>query len=377
MLNVRQECIKNAKRIVVKVGSSTLTYENGRINLSQIELITRQLADLHNRGYEVILVSSGAIGAGIGKLGMKKRPTTIPEKQAAAAVGQGVLLHMYEKLFAEYGQTIAQILLTREDMTDRVRFLNSRNALFALLDMGVIPIINENDAVIVDEIKFGDNDTLSALVASLVEADLLILLSDIDGLYNDNPRINSDAKMFKWVDEITEEIEACAGDAVTGLGTGGMITKLRAAKIAISSGSVMVIGNGSEPNIIRDVVDAKDVGTWFRPTDHPLQARKRWIAFGKKPKGTIMVDSGAAPAITIDNKSILPTGVTSVVGTFNEGDLVTIHDSNNVEIARGIVNYPSYEIDMIKGLNSCQIEKKLGHKNYDVVIHRDNLVCLK
>lgn len=376
MLNVKQDYIKNAKRIVVKVGSSTLTYNNGRINLSQMELITRQLADLHNRGYEVILVSSGAIGAGLGKLGMDKRPSTIPEKQAAAAVGQGLLLHMYEKLFAEYGQTIAQILLTREDMTDRVRFLNSRNALFALLEMGVIPIINENDAVVVDEIKFGDNDTLSALVASLVEADILILLSDIDGLYSDNPRNNPDAKIFRWIDEITDEIESCAGGAGTNLGTGGMVTKIRAAKIAVSSGSVMVIGNGSDPNVIRDVMDAKEVGTWFKPTDHPLQARKRWIAFGKKPMGEIKIDNGAAPALCGDS-SLLPSGVIEVIGEFREGDLVTIIDTNNNEIARGIVNYPSYEIDMIKGLNSCEIEKKLGHKNYDVVVHRDNLVCLK
>ncbi|KMT21521.1 glutamate 5-kinase [Clostridium cylindrosporum] len=377
MLGNREEHIKNVKRIVVKVGSSTLTYENGRINISQIELITRQLADLHNKGYEVILVSSGAIGAGIGKLGMKKRPSTIPEKQAAAAVGQGLLLHMYEKLFSEYGQTIAQILLTREDMTDRVRFLNSRNALFSLLEMGVIPIINENDAVIVDEIKFGDNDTLSALVASLVEADLLILLSDIDGLYNDNPRKNPDAKLFSWIDEITDEIEKCAGGAGSSLGTGGMVTKIRAAKIAVSSGSVMVIGNGSNPSIIRDIVEGKEVGTWFKPTDVPLQARKRWIAFSKKPMGTIKVDEGASPAICKENKSLLPSGVLGVSGSFDEGDLVTILDNNDVEIARGLVNYPSHEIEIIKGLNSCEIELKLGHKNYDVVVHRDNLVCLK
>ncbi|MEF9934614.1 MAG: glutamate 5-kinase [Clostridium sp.] len=377
MLSSREEYIKKVKRIVVKVGSSTLTYENGRINLSQIEIITRQLADLHNMGYEVILVSSGAIGAGIGKLQMKKRPTTIPEKQAAAAVGQGLLLHMYEKLFSEYGQTVGQILLTREDMTDRVRFLNSRNALFSLLEMGVIPIINENDAVVVDEIKFGDNDTLSALVASLVEADLLILLSDIDGLYNDNPRTNPDAKIINFVEEITEEVEKCAGGAGSNLGTGGMITKIKAAKIAVSSGSVMVIGNGSDPSIIKGIVSGKEIGTWFKQTDHPLQARKRWIAFGKKPMGSIKVDKGAAPAICIDNKSLLPSGVIEITGTFNEGDLVNILDNKGEEIARGLVNYPSYEIDLIKGLNSCEINSKLGHKNYDVIVHRDNLVCLK
>lgn len=377
MLNAKQHYIKNVKRIVVKVGSSTLTYENGRINLSQIENITRQLADLHNRGYEVILVSSGAIGAGIGKLGMKKRPSTIPEKQAAAAVGQGVLLHMYEKLFAEYGHTVGQILLTREDMTNRVRFLNARNSLFSLLDMGVIPIINENDAVIVDEIKVGDNDTLSALVTSTIEADLLILLSDIDGLFNDNPNNNPDAKLLPWIDEITEEVEGYAKGAGSSLGTGGMITKINAAKIAISSGSIMVIGNGSTPNIIRDVLDSKDVGTWFKPVDHPLQARKRWIAFGKKAMGTLKIDNGAIPAICGQNRSLLPSGIMEVNGIFYEGDLVTIININNIEIARGIVNYSSNEIDMIKGLKSYEIKSKLGHKNYDVIVHKDNLVCIK
>ena len=377
MLNAKQDCIKNIKRVVVKIGSSTLTYENGRINLSRMEIIARQLADLHNKGYEVIIVSSGAIGAGIGKLGMKKRPSTIPKKQAAAAVGQGVLLHMYEKLFAEYGQTVAQILLTREDMTNRLRFLNSRNALFELLDMGVIPIINENDAVVVDEIKFGDNDTLSALVSSLIEADILIILSDIDGLYSDNPRVNPNAKMFKWIDEITDEIENCAGDAGSSLGTGGMITKIRAAKIAVSSGTNMVIANGSDPHIISDILDGKDVGTWFKATECPLQARKRWIAFGKKPMGTINIDNGAYIAICKNNKSLLPSGIISISGDFSEGELVSINDKNNVEVARGIVNYPSHEIDMIKGLDSSKIEKILGHKNYDVVIHTDNLVSLK
>lgn len=377
MLSSKQHYIKNTKRIVVKVGSSTLTYENGRINLSQIENITRQLADIHNRGYEVILVSSGAIGAGIGKLGMKKRPSTIPEKQAAAAVGQGVLLHMYEKLFAEYGQVVGQILLTREDMTNRVRFLNARNSLFSLLDMGVIPIINENDAVIVDEIKVGDNDTLSALVASIIEADLLILLSDIDGLYNDNPNSNPDAKLLNWIDDITDEIEGYAKGAGSSLGTGGMITKVHAAKIAVSSGSLMVIGNGSTPNIIRDILDSKDVGTWFKPTENPLQARKRWIAFGKKSMGTIKVDNGAISALCKQNKSLLPSGIMESNGIFNEGDLVSIININNVEIARGIVNYSSNEIDIIKGLKSSDIELKLGHKNYDVVVHKDNLVCLK
>lgn len=262
-MNKRQIYLNKVRRIVVKVGSSTLTHSNGRLNINQIELIVRQLASLHNEGFEIILVTSGAIGAGIGKLGLKQRPKTIPEKQAAAAVGQGILLHMYEKLFGEYGQIVGQILLTREDIENETRLLNSRNTLSTLLEKGIIPIINENDAVAVEEIKFGDNDTLSALVANIVKADLLILLSDIDGLYNDNPRKNPNAKIINWVNEITAEIEIVAGGAGSNLGTGGMLTKINAAKIAVSSGTVMIIANGSIPHIIEDIVKGAEIGTWF------------------------------------------------------------------------------------------------------------------
>lgn len=261
---MREEYIKNIKRMVVKVGSSTLTYQNGRINIRSIENLVRQLADIHNRGIEVILVTSGAIAAGVGKLGLKEKPKSIPEKQAAAAIGQAILMYMYDKLFAEYGQIVAQILITKEDMDDDDRHINAENTFNTLLEQNVIPIVNENDAIATQEIKFGDNDTLSAEVCKLVNADLLVLLSDIDGLYDCNPSINPDAKLIEQVDEITEEICDAAEGAGSKLGTGGMITKIKAAKIATSSGAAMVIVDGSLPNILNDVLDGKNVGTFFK-----------------------------------------------------------------------------------------------------------------
>ncbi|MBM7868811.1 glutamate 5-kinase [Clostridium pascui] len=264
MTNLRKDYLKTIKKIIVKVGSSTLTYNNGLLNLSHIEHLVRQLADIHNQGYSVVLVSSGAIGAGMGKLGLKERPKSIPEKQAAAAVGQGLLMHMYEKIFSEYGKTVAQVLLTKEDMTNEVRRENAHNTFSALLNQNVIPIINENDAVVVDEIKVGDNDTLSALVSELIEGDLLILMSDIDGLYDSDPRKNKDAKLINTVEKITEEIEACAGGAGSNLGTGGMATKINAAKIATASGISMVIVNGDNAEVLSKVISGDAVGTWFK-----------------------------------------------------------------------------------------------------------------
>ncbi|MBA5851123.1 glutamate 5-kinase [Clostridium sp. cel8] len=259
----REKYLSHVKRIVVKVGSSTLTYKSGLLNLYMIEQLVRQIADIHSMGMEIVLVTSGAIGAGIGKLGMKKRPESIPESQAAAAVGQGLLMNTYEKFFSEYGKTVGQILITKEDISHKYRFLNVKNTFSALLERGVIPIVNENDAVIVDEIKFGDNDTLSAMVATLIDADLLILLSDIDGLYDKNPKYDLNASLIENVFEITDEIEECAGGAGSKFGTGGMVTKIKAAKIAKKGGVPMVIAKGERKNIIRDIIGFKDVGTLF------------------------------------------------------------------------------------------------------------------
>lgn len=264
MENFREGFLNNVKKVVVKVGSSTLTHESGLLNLNQMDILVRQLANLQNMDLEVTLVTSGAIAAGMGKLNLNKRPETIPEKQAAAAVGQGILLHMYEKLFSEYGQTVAQILLTKEDLMDKNRFLNCSNAMLSLLSQRVIPIINENDAVAVDEIKFGDNDTLSAEVAGLIEADLLIILSDINGFYDGNPKTNKSAKLVHFVEEITPDIEAAAGDTASSIGTGGMYTKIQAGKIASGFGTDMIIVNGSIPNILEQVIEGKNVGTLFK-----------------------------------------------------------------------------------------------------------------
>jgi len=362
---------KNIKRIVIKVGSSTLSYPNGRLNITQMERLVRELADLQNRGMQVILVSSGAQGAGIGKMGMSRRPKTIPEKQAAAAIGQGLLMHMYEKLFSEYGITVAQVLLTREDIMDRKRFLNARNALNALLGMETIPIINENDTIAVEEIRFGDNDALSALVASLIEAELLIILSDIAGLYTGNPSTDNDATLIPLVTEISEDIEHTAGGSGSRLGTGGMVTKLQAAKVAMNSGFPMVIASGSEKRIVRRIIAGEQLGTLFLPRENRLHSKKRWIAFGSNVQGTILIDSGARKALAEEGKSLLPSGIVRVEGAFEIGNTVSVFHEDK-EIGRGIVNYSSLEIDIIKGKKTREITKILGYKDFDEVIHRDN-----
>lgn len=370
----RKDYLKNVKKVVVKVGTSTLTHSTGLLNLRRIENLARQISDMHNQGIQVVLVSSGAIGSGIGKLNLKNRPKTIPEKQAAAAVGQVTLMHMYGKLFSEYNKIISQILLTKRDISYRPSFLNARNSILTLLNLGVIPIVNENDAVVVDEIKVGDNDTLSALVSNLVDADLLIILSDIDGFYDADPRTNKNAKLIHYINEINEDIRAVAGGAGTNLGTGGMSTKINAAEIAMSSGSAMVIVNGSTPNVINDVLDGKDVGTFFSPNKEPLNSRKCWISYSTQTKGNLKIDSGAVEALTKNNTSLLPSGIISIEGLFEAGDIVSIVDSSNIEIARGITNYNSHEINLIKGFNTSNIEEKLGYKTYNTVVHVDNMV---
>lgn len=370
----RKDYLGDIKRVVVKVGTSTLTHSSGLLNLSRIESLVRQLADLHNQKLEVILVTSGAVGAGMGKLGLKAKPKTIPEKQAAAAVGQGILLHMYEKIFSEYGKTVAQILLTKDDFSNRNRFLNARNTFFALFEQGVTPIVNENDAVVVDEIKVGDNDTLSALVSSLVEADLLIILSDIDGLYDDNPSTNPDAKLIYFVESINSEIESLAGGAGTKLGTGGMATKLSAGKIATASGTAMVIANGSKPLILQDIIDCKEVGTLFKPKENPLHARKHWIAYSTDICGKIIVDAGAEKAVIEEQCSLLSSGISKIEGCFNEGAVVSICNSAGREIGRGVSSYSSSELELILGKRSNDIEKILGHKHFDEAVHRNNMV---
>ncbi len=370
---LKRSDLKNGQRIVVKVGTSTLTHPNGKLNLHRIENLVRQLADLHNQDKEVILVTSGAIGVGANRMGFEKVPDTIPQKQALAAIGQGALLHLYEKIFAEYGKTVAQVLLTRDDLDDRLRYLNATNALLAMLEFGVIPIINENDTVAVEEIKFGDNDTLSALVATIVEADLLIILSDVDGLYDSDPRVNVKAVLLEEIDEITTVMEDNSKNRGSSFSSGGMFTKLKAARICMMAGVPMLIANSDNDNVIRQVVNGENIGTMFIPRESKINARKKWIAFGSLSHGQLTVDAGAAAALLNRGKSLLPSGIAEVIGDFERGTVVAVMNPEGIEIARGLVNYNSTEIKQIAGKQTAEIEKLLGEKDYDEVIHRNNL----
>jgi glutamate 5-kinase len=369
----QRRALRDAKTVVVKVGTRTLAHATGKLNMRYMEKLVRELSDLANQGRQVILVSSGAVGAGIGRLGLSAKPQTTPEKQAVAAVGQGLLIQMYEKLFAEYGHVAAQVLLTRDDFNDRKRYLNSRNALLALLKYGVVPVINENDTVAVEEIEFGDNDTLSALVASIVDAELLVLLSDIDGLYSANPRVVPDATLVSTVEQITPDIRKLAGNACEALATGGMVTKLLAAEIATRSGIPMVIAHGREPDVLQRILDGEDVGTLFCARDRCLESRKRWIAYGQTAHGRIIVDTGARKALLEDGKSLLPSGILDLVGDFEQGEMVAIADQGGLEFARGLVNYSSYELQKIKGLRTEKAAEVLG-RTCSEAIHRNNMV---
>ena len=379
MLNneASREALKKAKRIVIKVGTSTITYANGKRNFSQIDRLAREISDLQNQGKEMILVTSGAVAVGVDRMGLPGKPKTIPGKQAAAAVGQGVLMHTYEKVFADYGQIVAQVLITKTEAIDRHRYTNTRNTFMELMRQRVIPIVNENDVVALDELKIGDNDNMSALVAGIVDADLVIILSDVDGLYTANPQTHPDAVIVPEVAEITPEIEASAGGVGSARGTGGMATKIQAAKAATSSGIHLVIASGTEKNAITRVLQGEELGTLFVSRENRLQFRKRWLAFGAKIAGSIVVDDGCAKAIRkAGGCSILPAGVFAVQGEFLPGSTVSVIDKDAHELARGLVHYSSAELEQIKGCNSGEIANILGHKNFDEVIHRDDLVIL-
>lgn len=374
---VDRKNLKNAKRIVVKVGSSTITHANGKCDFSRIDKLARELSDWQNQDKEMILVTSGAVAVGVDRLGLPGKPKTIPGKQAAAAVGQGILMHTYEKIFAEYGQVVAQVLLTRMETIDRHRYTNARNTFMELLRQRVIPIVNENDVVALDELKIGDNDNMSALVASIVDADLVIILSDVDGLYTANPQTHPDAKLVSRVEEITPEIEASAGGAGSSVGTGGMFTKIQAAKNATTSGINLVIASGSEKEAISRILEGEEVGTLFVSKENRLQFRKRWLAFGSRIMGRVIVDSGCEQAIKkAGGCSILPVGIAAVEGDFEAGNTVSVVTAGGREIARGLSHYSSDELKKIAGCQTAEIEERLGHKAFDEVIHRDDLVIL-
>ncbi|MDD2370608.1 MAG: glutamate 5-kinase [Firmicutes bacterium] len=365
---------REIKRVIVKVGTSTLTHENGTINIEKMEQLVRGVADISNKGYEVILVSSGAVGAGVGKLHKKKKPSTLPEKQAVAAIGQVTLMHLYEKFFGEYNKVVGQILLTKDDLVNRKRNLNAKNTLLALLQLGAIPIINENDTVAVDEIKVGDNDRLAAYVSALIDADLLIILSDIDGLYTTNPATCKDGVLVEKVEKITAEIESYAGCEGSSFGTGGMMTKIQAAKIGTAAGVFVVIGNGNEKNLISNVVKGDFNGTVFIPHNKKIHTKKKWLLLSSKPKGSVIIDDGAQEALLKDGKSLLPIGILEVEGIFEADSVISIKNTMGKEIGRGISYYNNINILKIKGVKTKDLAKILGIEyEFDTVIHRDNM----
>jgi glutamate 5-kinase len=360
------------KRVVVKIGSNVLTENNG-LNLPAIRSITRQICRLIDAGLEVILVSSGAMASGVKKVGLPVRPDELPKRQAVAAVGQAGLILEYEKAFSRYHKKVAQILLTSEDLSNRKRYLNARNTFYTLLSWQVVPIINENDTVSVAEIELGDNDNLAAMITLLMDADILINLTDIEGLYNKDPRTYHDAELIPIVTAITKSTEKYASEIPGALGTGGMISKIRAARKVNSAGVPMVIARGDKPNILLKLFSGKAHGTFFVPKKQKLASRKCWIAFSLKPRGAIKIDDGAANAILKNGKSLLPSGIVAVEKDFSIGDPVAFKNQKNEILGIGLANYSAADIRKIMGLKSKQIKAVLGHKAYDEVVHRDNL----
>ena len=365
--------LTRARRLVVKVGSGLITSPGEGLDAKRINALDADIAALVAERREVALVSSGAIVAGTARLGLTSRPRSIPEKQAAAAVGQSALMWHYEQAFKRHGIKVGQVLLTGQDISDRGRYLNARNT---LLDFSVLPIVNENDTVAVEEIKVGDNDNLAALVADLIDADLLVLLTDVDGLYTGDPRRDPSARRIDTVEAVTEEIQKLCFDKDGRVSIGGMATKLEAAQKAGASGIPMVIASGREPGTLGRLLKGEALGTHFVPRDDRLAARKRWIAFAVPPQGRLTVDAGARKALTEKGKSLLPSGVTHVDGEFGAGEVVSVTDAGGREFARGLVNFDAVELRKIRGAKTAEIEKTLGYKGLAEVIHRDNLVVL-
>jgi glutamate 5-kinase len=362
--------------VVVKVGSGVLSRGGLGLHRPTIAWLASALAALRTQGIEVILVSSGAILAGMEALGLGERPRDLPLKQAAAAVGQAHLMRAYEEAFQPCGRRVAQILLTQEDLRHRGRYLNARNTLFRLLTLQILPIVNENDTVAVQEIQFGDNDTLSALVASLAEADLLVILTDTDGLFTADPRRDASARLIPLVRPQDAVTSFCAEETGSAASIGGMSSKVLAARRAATAGIPTVVASGLKAGVVEAAVRGEDVGTFFVPSRSRMQSRKRWLAFASQPRGGVVVDDGARQALVSGGKSLLPSGVRATRRTFRAGDVVSLEDADGQEFARGLVNYSRDEVEKIKGLKSHEIAAALGHKPYEEVIHRDNLVIL-
>jgi glutamate 5-kinase len=373
---VSRENFQTAKRVVIKIGSSLLTAGGQGLNKPAIKNWVAQMAALRQQGIEVVLVSSGAVAEGMVRLGLKQRPKTLHELQAAAAVGQMGLVQVFENKFQQHDLQAAQILLTHDDLTNRQRYLNARSTLLTLLEFGVIPVINENDTVATEEIRFGDNDTLGALVANLVEADLLILLTDQTGLFDSDPSLNPQAKLIESASVNDSLLDEVAGESRSGLGRGGMFTKVRAARLASRSGAATIIVAGAIENVITAVIAGENLGTYLVPNIAPIAARKQWLAGQLQVKGRLTLDDGAVSVLKDKGKSLLAVGVKAVEGRFERGDLVLCLDSTGAEIARGLINYGMTDCMKIAGKTSSEFEAILGYADDDELIHRDNMVII-
>lgn len=371
--------LPNVRTLVVKIGTTLLSGESG-FDGRVLEPLVKDLAALkRDRELNLLIVSSGAIGCGMNLLGMDSRPVLLPLKQATAAVGQARLMHIYEVLFQTYGDGLktAQVLLAARDLDERRSYLNVRNTIYTLFQLDVVvPIVNENDSIAPDELRFGDNDTLAARVASKIGADLLIVLSNVDGLYDRDPASHADARLIEQVETVTDEIEALAEDTRQATSIGGMKTKLAAARIACSSGVPMIIANGNRAHAVSDALAGRGPMTRFGVSPTAMTHRKRWIAFGRAPKGAVRIDDGARDALLTKGRSLLAAGITAVEGDFDVGEAVSVKDSTGRDVARGLINYSYSEVDAIKGRKSAEIAGVLGYKDFDEVIHRDNLVVL-
>jgi glutamate 5-kinase len=371
----RKASLAKIKRVVIKVGSSLLADpKTRRIQGPFLNALAKQVSYLQGRGFQCVIVTSGAIAAGMFELGLKKRPSEIARLQALAAVGQSNLMHAYEATFERYHLKVAQILLTWEDLSHRNRYSNAHNTLNELFKDGIVPVVNENDTVAVEEIKLGNNDILAVLVTHLSEADLLVVLTDMEGLHTEDPRFNPKARIIHEVTDLTKEMERSATRTGSQVGTGGMATKLQAAKNMMRSGVPMVIAGGRTKDVLRRLLAGERVGTFFFPGNSKMNSRKRWLAWGVKPKGEIRVDEGARSALIEKDKSLLPGGVRGINGSWSAGEVVVVLGPDGREIARGIANYASSDLEQVKGLRTSEIYRKLGRKLSDEVVHRDNLV---
>jgi len=379
-MRAARAALAKASRIIIKLGSTVVTTPDGAVDDAQLAHLAEQVVDLTRAGKQVVLITSGAIRAGRSRLSLHDGRLDLPARQAAAAVGQIELMWRYREVFGQFGQPIAQVLLTQLELSEFRRYLHLRNTLTTLIsDYHVVPVLNENDSVSTEGVQIGENDRLASVVASKLEADVLLSLSDVDGYYDGDPNQLPDAKLIPVVREITAEMEAAAMDTAGPAGRGGMRTKIEAAKLAMNAGVAMVIARGREPNVIRRIIAGEDVGTIFIPKASKLRAKKRWIAYATVPKGVLLIDSGAAQALTKGGKSLLPVGVAEVEGEFEAGDMVSVcveSDGERREVARGLVNYPAADLKRIRRCKSKDIVTHLGHRDFDEAIHRDNLVVL-